>query len=70
VLDLEMAGYPVHSTLIDLSLAPCPRANCTSSDDAVKLHKELALRGPHHVFTGAPVPTQTRFLGRSHKRVR
>jgi hypothetical protein len=45
LLDLEIRAYAVDSTLIDLSLALVPWANCADSEAAVKLHTALDLRG-------------------------
>jgi hypothetical protein len=65
-LDLDVPVIEVDSSLIDLSLAPCPWANFTGVKAALKLHAALDLRGPVPAFVSVTSGEESDMGGLDH----
>jgi hypothetical protein len=65
-LDLDVPVIAVDSSLIDLSLAPCPWANFTGVKAALKLHAALDLRGPVPAFVNVTSGEESDMGGLDH----
>ena len=65
-LDLDVPVIAVDSSLIDLSLAPCPWANFTGVKAALKLHAALDLRGPVPAFVSVTSGEESDMGGLDH----